>query len=261
VVAYAEADLGIVRPFVGFIFGSGDGDPRDNKLHGFMTLPVNEITLITGTSFFSHLETSSAFSLRDYACPARLQGPVPGTTVRTSAAAANGAGPAANPFAIGASVLAAGGVNECAHTTGNPFNDRMGNTSHLGIRTTYSNPGTFDIPAGIRIFPVKGHEITGWYVYRAVAKRALLNAAFIAGVDPGFTGTIRKTLYHEVGGFYQWTLNPYFDIRLAGNIAFSGGGFRDLARLADCNPNVAGTQSCSGNDVALHAEARFRARF
>jgi hypothetical protein len=254
-VAYAEADLGIVRPFVGFVFGSGDGDPTDNKLHGFTTLPQNEITLITGTPFFDHLDRSTAFQLRDYGCPGLLQG------VRTPGAAANGAGPAANPRAIGASVLGAGGVNECAHTTGNPFNDRIGITSHPGIRTTYSNPGTFDIPAGIRLFPLKGHEITGWYVYRAVAKSALLNAAFIVGTDPGFTGRIRKTLYHEVGGFYQWTINPHFDFRLSGNIGIPGGGYRDIGRLADCNPNVAGTQSCSGNDVALHAEARFRARF
>jgi hypothetical protein len=35
VIAYAEVDFGIVRPFVGFIFGSGDGDPRDDELHGF----------------------------------------------------------------------------------------------------------------------------------------------------------------------------------------------------------------------------------
>jgi len=249
---YVEADLGIARPFIGFIFGSGDGDPRDNKLHGFMTLPQTEITQITGTSFFSHLETSTAFALRDYTCPARSQG----TRV---AGANNGAGPAANPYAVGASVL--GSANQCAHSTGNPFNDRIGNTSHLGINSTYSNPGTFDIPAGVRLFPIKGHEITGWYVYRAVVKRALLNTAFIVGTDPGFTGSIRKTLYHEVGGFWQWTLNPYFDIRLAGNIGIAGGGYRDLARLADCNLNVAGIQSCSGNDVALAGEARFRARF
>jgi hypothetical protein len=218
VVAYAEADLGIVRPFVGFIFGSGDGDPTDNELHGFMTLPQNEITLITGTPFFAHLDPSTAFQLRDYHCPAQLQGPVPGTTVRTPGAAANGAGPVGNLSAVGAAVLGSGGTFECAHTTGNPFNDRIGITSHPGIRTTYSNPGTFDIPAGIRLFPIKGHEIVGWYVYRAVARSALLNAAFIVGTDPGFTGRIRKTLYHEVGGFWQWTLNPYFDFRLAGGI-------------------------------------------
>jgi len=248
VVAYAEADLGIVRPFVGFIFGSGDGDPTDNKLHGFMTLPVGEITQITGTSFFSHLETSPAFSLRDYACPARAQG------VRTAATAATGT------QAVGASVLG-GNTAQCSHSTGNPFNDRIGNNSHLGINSAYSNPGTFDIPAGVRLFPVKGHEITGWYVYRAVAKSALLNTAFVVGVDPGFTGRIRKTLYHEVGGFWQWTLNPYFDIRVAGNAAFLGEGYRDLAKLSDCNLTAPGFQSCSGKATALKGEVRFRARF
>ena len=53
-VAYAEVDLGIVRPFVGVVFGTADGDPTDRKLHGFTPLPVQEITLITGTPFFSH---------------------------------------------------------------------------------------------------------------------------------------------------------------------------------------------------------------
>jgi hypothetical protein len=58
-----------------------------------------------------------------------------------------------------------------------------------------------------------------------------------------------------------WTLNPHFDIRLSGEIAIPGPGYQDLARLADCNPNVDGVQSCDGNDPALKAEARFRARF
>src|SRR5207237_7070112 len=33
-VAYAEADLGLVRPFVAFVWCSGHGDPTDNKLYG-----------------------------------------------------------------------------------------------------------------------------------------------------------------------------------------------------------------------------------
>src|SRR5882724_8580248 len=100
VVAYAEADFGIVRPFVGFIYGSGDGDPTDNKLHGFMTLPVNEITLITGTPFFEHLDPSTGFALRDYSIPARAQG------VRTPTAdALGGSGIATRPFAVGAATL------------------------------------------------------------------------------------------------------------------------------------------------------------
>jgi len=252
VVAYAEMDLGIVRPFVGFIYGSGDGDPTDRHLHGFMTLPVNEITQITATPYFSQLETSTAFQLRDYACPARTQG------VRTPGAAANGAGPVGNLSAIGGSVL--GGTNQCAHTTGNPFNDRIGNNSHPGINTAYSNPGTFDIPIGVRVFPLKGHEITGWFVHRRVDKSALLDRAFIVGTDPGFNGHIRKALYNEVGGFYQWTLNPFFDIRLAGNIGIPDGGYRDIGRLANCNPSGP-RAGCDGNDIALSGEARFRARF
>jgi hypothetical protein len=255
VVAMAEADFGIVRPFVGIVYGTGDGDPTDNKLHGFMTLPVSDITQITGTPFFSQLETSSAFVIRDYSCPARLQG------VRTPGAAANGAGPVGNLSAVGAGVLGAGsGAFNCTHNTGNPFNDRIGTTSHPGIATTYSNPGTFDIPIGVRVFPLKGHEITGWFVHRRVDKSQLLDRAFIVGTDPGFNGHIRKALLNEVGGFYQWTLNPFFDIRLAGNIGIPDGGYRDIGRLANCNPSGP-RQGCDGNDLALSGEARFRARF
>jgi hypothetical protein len=252
VVAYAEVDLGLVRPFVGFVYGTGDGDPTDRHLHGFMTLPQSDITLMTGTPFFSHLDFSTAFQKRDYDCPGLLQG------VRSPAAAANGAGPAGNLGAIGAAVL--GGPFQCAHTTGNPFNDRMGTTSHLGLKSTYSNPGTFDIPIGIRVFPLKGHEITGWFVHRRIDKSGLLDRAFIQGVDPGFNGHIRKALYNEVGGFWMWTLNPHFDIRLAGTIAIPDGGYRDIGRLANCNPGGA-RAGCDGNDVALQGEARFRARF
>src|SRR5262249_18037938 len=151
------------RPFVGLVYGSGDGDPKDNKLHGFDTLPVGEITLMTGTPYFEHLDFSTNFQKRDYSCPALLQG------VRTPGAAANGAGPAGNLSAVGAAITA--GTFECAHTTGNPFNDRLGGISHPGISITYSNPGTFDIPVGIRTFPLKGHEITGWFVNRQVVSK------------------------------------------------------------------------------------------
>jgi len=253
VFAYAEVDLGMVRPFVGLVYGSGDGDPSDTKLHGFTTLPVRDNTEIKDNPFVGYLQTSAAFyggDRRDYTCPARAQG------VRASA-------PAGNPLAVGAAVLggSAGAGFECAHTSQNLFNDRLGNTSHLGINTTYSNPGAFVIPIGVRVFPLKGHEITGWFVHRRVEKSALLDRAFIVGTDPGFHGHIRKALYNEVGGFYQWTLNPYFDIRLSGNIAIPDGGYRDLGRLANCNPSGPSRQGCDGNDAALSAEARFRARF
>jgi len=248
VVAYAEVDLGVVKPFVGFIYGTGDGDPNDNKLGGFQTQTISDSTQITGTPFFNHLEASSAFALRDYSCPAYSSG----VASRTQ-------GVAGNPAAVGAQVLGnGGGTSQCSHSTSNVFNSRLGNTSHSGIVTTYSNPGTFDIPAGLKVNPLKGHELVGWYVYRAIVSSNLLNAAFAPELRGGSIG---KTLYHGIGGQWQWNLNPHFDIRLSGEVAVPGDGYKDIARLSDCNPSVAGVQSCEGNDPALRAEARFRARF
>jgi hypothetical protein len=249
-VAYAEVDIGFVRPFVAGIVGTPDSDPTDRKLRGFAPASWQDVTQITGVSFFEHLETNTAFAQRDYACPARFQG------VR------NGANAQTGPLAIGGAVSTGGNSGfECSHSTENPFNQRLGFTSHLGIGSTYSNPGTLVIAPGVRTFPLKGHEITGWYTYRAMLNTGLLERAFVVGIDPGFTGKIDKAQVHEVGGYYQWTINPYFDIRLSGNAAFLGEGFKDLARLADCNTSVPGTQSCGGKSTALRGEARFRARF
>src|SRR5262249_5626615 len=119
---------------------------------------------------------------------------------------------------------------------------------------------TFDIPVGIRTFPLKGHEVTGWFVHRQLVTSALLDAAFIKGVDPGFNGHIRPSLSNEFGGFWLWTLNPYFVIRLAGNIAIPDGVYRDIGRLANCNPSGP-RLGCGADNVALSGEARFRARF
>ena len=149
---------------------------------------------------------------------------------------------------------------ECAHTGQQIFNDKLGNTSHPGINTSYSNPGVITFPIGVRVYPLKGHEITAWYVNRQVVNSALLERAFIVGTDPGFNGRIRKSLYNEFGGFWRWVLNPHFDISLAGNIAIPDGGYRDLGRLADCNPGGP-RQGCDADNVALSGEARFRARF
>jgi hypothetical protein len=253
VVAYAEVDLGMVRPFVGFVYGSGDGDPSDSKLHGFMTLPVRQGSEIKDNPFFGFLENSAAFYggvTKDYTCPARAQG------VRTAA-------PAGNPLAVGAAVLGGspGSGFECAHSGQQLFNDKLGNTSHLGINTSYSNPGVLTFPIGVRLSPLKGHDITVWYVNRQVVNSALLERAFLVGTDPGFNGRIRKSLYNEFGGFWRWTLNPHFDISLAGNMAIPDGGYRDLGRLADCNPGGPARQGCDADNVALSGEARFRARF
>ena len=114
-------------------------------------------------------------------------------------------------------------------------------------------------PIGVRVFPLNGHELTGWYVNRQAVNSALLERAFIVGTDPGFNGRIRKSLYNEFGGGWRWTLHPYFDISLAGNIAIPDGGYPDLGRLANCN--LSGPrQGCDADNVAFSGEARFRAR-
>jgi hypothetical protein len=249
-VAYAEVDVGIVKPFVAFVFGTPDDDPTDRHLRGFSNVSWSEISNITGVSWFEHLETSTNFAGRDYACPARSQG------TRTAANAATG------PLAIGTQVLGSGGGTfECSHSVTNAFNQRLGLTSHLGIATPYSNPGTLVAAPGVKVYPLKGHELVGWYVYRQMLHTGLLERAFVVGIDPGFTGKFDKAQAHEVGGYWQWTLNPYFDIRLAGTMGFLGEGFKELARMSDCNLQQPGFQSCEGKSTALRAEARFRARF
>jgi hypothetical protein len=252
VIAYVEAELGMVRPFVGFVFGSADGDPTDTKLHGFGDPQPEGDSTQFATGIMSFLDKSTALGgTRDYSCPARLR------NVRGDA-------PANNPYAIGSGITeasAGGGFAECYHGVASLWNSRLGRSSHVGLQgITYSNPGTLLIPVGLRVFPLKGHEITAWYVYRAMVDSSRREVAFapeLAGTGRG----IRKTLYHEIGGFWMWTLNPHFDIRLSGNIGIPGQGGKDLAQLADCNPNIVGVQACQGDDVALKGEARFRARF
>jgi hypothetical protein len=286
-VAYAEADFGIVRPFVAVFYGTADGDPTDHKLHGFTPQPFNTTTQVTGTTFFAHLDTSNAFSARDYSCPARFQGlgvnpAAPGVAVANPGAPniPGRSGPTVptnnprqviagqqNPYAVGIDVTQAtpgGGFGECAHTVTNPFNDRLGNTSHLGIESALSNPGSLVIPVGIRVFPLKGYEINAWYLYKQMLNTTVLEAAFAPELAIR-GGGIRKHQYDEIGGSVLWTLNPHFDIRLAGNVTFAGGGSLDLAHLGNCNAGGAGAYGssarCGGKSAALRGEVRFRARF
>ena len=123
----------MVRPFVGFVYGSGDGDPSDSKLHGFMTLPVRQGSEIKDNPFLGFLENSAAFYggvTKDYTCPARAQG------LRTSA-------PAGNPLAVGAAVL--GGVQAWVSSVPIPGNKSL--MISLGIRL---------IPGSTRPTPTRG---------------------------------------------------------------------------------------------------------
>ena len=114
-----------------------------------MTLPIRQGTEIKDNPFLGFLEDSAAFYggvTKDYTCPARAQG-VRNTT------------PAGNPSAVGAAVLGGSPGNgfECAQSGQQLFNDKLGNTSHPGINTSYSNPGVITFPIGVRVYPLKGH--------------------------------------------------------------------------------------------------------
>ncbi|MGE3541389.1 MAG: hypothetical protein AB7N91_28645 [Candidatus Tectimicrobiota bacterium] len=242
VVAHVEVDLGIVKPFVGLLFASGDGDPTDDKLSGFHQWGFRSSGPATTSDVIRALDISpAAGGERDYFCPGG--GP--------SAASVRAGGGAT---AIGNTVFS--GVSECGHTIDDWGNDRIGGRSHPGIDSVYSNPGALLIPVGLAVFPVKGHEVRGYYLYKQFVSTALLEAAYNLP-----RGSIDKTQVHEIGGFWQWTPNPHFDIRLSGSVGFAGAGYKDLARLADCNPTVTGVQACEGDDVSLVGHARFRARF
>jgi hypothetical protein len=251
VIGYAEVDFGVVRPFLLGVFGSGDGNPRDRQLHGFAVQPQDDSTQ-WATGMLSHLDKTAAAGTRDFSCPARFRG---------VASRLNGV--PGNPYAIGTQVTAAtagGAFAECYHTVANLWNARLGRRSHQGILTTYSNPGTLLGSVGVRTFPLRGHEITGWYMYRGMVTANLLEEAFAPEIGNGTIRKIRETLYHEFGGFWMWTLNPHFDIRLAGSIGLADGATSDMARLADCDPGPV-RRPCEGQAVALRGEARFRARF
>ena len=254
VVGYVELDLGVVRPFLLGAYGTPDSDPTDRQLRGFGDVQPQGDSTQWATDMLAHFDRSSAAGgRRDYSCPARLRG------VRSEA-------PENNPYAIGTGVTEAGGgprtaaSAECYHGVSNLWNSRLGRASHVGIVTTYSNPGTVMGSVGVRAFPARGHEITGWFTYRGMADSGLLETAFAPEIQAGVIRQIRRDLYYEIGGFWQWTLNPHFDIRLAGNAAVAGDGSRDLAHLADCDPGPA-RRTCQGEGTALRGDVRFRARF
>jgi hypothetical protein len=224
-IAYAEADIGMVAPFVGIAYGTGDGDPNDTKLKGFHWLPgISNSSGITGTARFSHLDRSVSFGSRDFKTPAL-------------AAGSNGV---------------FGGGGQFAHNVGQPFSERLGNRAHPGISTTLSNPGLILPFGGVKVFPVEGHEIDVIYFYRMLANTATVDVAL--GVP------VSNTLSHELNAQWEWTLNRHFDIRLAGSVVFPVGGLKDIARTSTTFPCTA-ANPCTGDDPLLFGEARFRARF
>jgi hypothetical protein len=223
-VAYAEVKLGVVAPFVGVIYGSADDDPTDNKLHGFANFPTDNITGVA-TRELAFLDRAPGFATRDVESPARSR-----------AAGVGGA--------------------EFAHSVGNQWNNNLGDL-HPGITTTYSNPGTILPFVGVHVFPTQGHEVHLAYIYRAMADSTLLETP---GAITAAGGPISKSLYHNLFAQWMWTLNRHFDIRLTGNIVIPAAGSKDIARTVTTGGCTAAAP-CQGDDPALSAEARFRARF
>jgi hypothetical protein len=232
-IGYVDVNLGVVTPFVAVIFGSGDDDPTDTDLNGF-AIPHREITIISGHPFFDTFDTSTSWGERGTAAPAR-------------------AGYA--------------GGSQFRHTVGNPFSDRLGNTAHRNaagvqvVNSSMSNPGVLMPMAGIKTSPVKGHDIDLWWIWTRLVETETHRAAAIQAGVPLRLANFDQDLTHEFSIAYTWTLNPHFDIRLTGNLIIPMDGAKDIARTQDCEPSIPGLQSCSGDDMALRGEARFRARF
>jgi hypothetical protein len=223
-IGYAEANLGMVAPFFGLAFGTGDNNPDDTKLKGFHHLPnTTNSSSITGTDRFSHLDSAVSFGGRDNKTPAR-------------AAGTNGV------F----------GGGQFSHDVGHPYPSRLGNRAHPGIRSTLSNPGLIEPFGGVKIFPLQGHEIDLVYLYRLMATSATVDAAL--------GRSISNSLSHEINAQWEWTLSRHFDIRLAGSVVFPAAGMKDIARTSTTFPCTA-ADPCTGNDPLLYGEARVRARF
>jgi hypothetical protein len=224
-IAYAEASIGLVTPFVGVAYGTGDNDPTDTKLKGFHHLPNQQnSSSITGTDRFSHLDRAVLFGSRDFKTPAR-------------AAGSNGV---------------FGGGDQFGHSVGHPFSDRLGNRAHPGINSTLSNPGLILPFAGVKVFPVQGHEIDVAYLYRMLATTAVIDTALNRSID--------NTLAHEINAQWEWTLSRHFDMRLAGSVVFPLDGAKDIAQTSRVFPCTAASP-CTGDDPLLFGEARVRARF
>jgi hypothetical protein len=232
VIAYAEANLGVVAPFVGVAFGTADDDPNDTDLGGFHHhVNSQNSSAITGTARFSHLDRTVGFAGRDVKSPAR---------------AADPDNPAAQRNALGGS--------QFGHSVGHPFHDRLGNRSHPGITSTLSNPGLLAPFAGLKVFPVQGHEIGFSYIYQSMVDTAVLESATALGVP------ISKALYHSLNAQWEWAFSRHFDFRIAGSVIIPADGSKDIARLSRTSPCTAASP-CQGDDLALQGEVRVRARF
>jgi hypothetical protein len=218
-----EANLGKIRPFFAFAIGSGDDDPNDDDLGGFSPLPDNEITLTTTVDAFGVLDRSPSWGARDVGTPARAN-------------------------------ITQG--NEFLHTVGGVFSDRAANEVS-GLDTTYSNPGTLTLVPGVKIFPVKGHELDLFYIYRQVMESAPFEQEVANRF--GISKSVDEAMTHEFSALYTWTISKHFNIQAAGSVFLAASGAQDIAETQICNEATG--ETCKGEDVGFRGSLRFRGQF
>jgi hypothetical protein len=223
-IGQVELNLGVVRPFIAVVFGSGDDDPDDRDLDAFSPKPEGEITLTTGSRYFGVFDIAPSWGGRDVFPPA---------------------------------VVNLGTGFEFMHTVGNPWSDRVSPVADLD--TTYANPGILLFAPGVQIFPFKGHEVDVYYIYRRVIETASLEALLLA--NEGVDVNVDESMSHEIGFLYEWAPNPHFDFRVMGAMVIPTDGIEDIASAQDCDADTAGLQACDGDTIALYGQLRFRARF
>ncbi len=215
---------GRIKPFLAFVFGTGDDDPLDEDLDAFSPLPQREITLTTATSHFSVFTSASSWGARDVFPPAAVN---------------------------------MGTGFEFLHTVVNPWSDRPGNGLSPGISTTYNNPGVLLLAPGVKIDLTNGHKLDLYYIYRRVMESEPIEMELLN--NEGVAVNVDESMTHELAASYSWTPSPYFDVRVFGAAVVPGAGVKDIASAQVCD-NATGRR-CDGDDVALSGEIRVRAKF
>ncbi len=215
VIGYVEVDLGVVRPFLLGVYGTPDGDPRDRQLRGFGDVQPR-----------GRLDAMGHAICWAISIGVRRRGDGGTIRVRRGCAGCGPKHPRTTPMPSARQsrtarllalllALPLPNVTIASRTSGM---GNSGSASHVGIVSHLLEPGDAACLGGVKDFPAKGHEITGWYAYRGTAHSGLLETAFAPEIQAGTIRKIRRDLYHEIGGYWQWTLNPHFDIRWRGTL-------------------------------------------
>ncbi|MDH3605017.1 MAG: hypothetical protein OEU26_35925 [Candidatus Tectomicrobia bacterium] len=227
----AEANLGKIRPFFTFLYGSGDDDPFDNDLNGYATLTHKDITLTASTPILSPLANSSIFS--------GIEG--------------------------GPTFSRALGLNGQLQSGDNIFNNNVGVNQSYDVEGGYAGTGVFVPVIGVRFFPVKNWEVSGhWSALWAIETSGLEEQLNRRPINQtlGRTANVDNFIYQEFGAMVSWAINKHFDIRIRGIVALPADGAKDIASMADpADCGKGNTETCDGNDPMLVGQVRFRGRF